>query len=67
MEVKNRQQQELDEFREGIENGTAHKERFHPSQGILEMQKKAEALSVTGCYKQAKELKRKIKIALKIE
>lgn len=31
MEVKKRHQQELDEFREGIEKGTANRDRFHPS------------------------------------
>jgi len=63
MELKKRHQQELDEFRIAIENGTIMNERIHFSTGILEMQRKAEALSSSGCYKDAKMLKKKIKQA----
>jgi hypothetical protein len=31
MEIKKRQQKEIDEFRQGIENGSLLRERFHPS------------------------------------
>lgn len=44
-----------------------HRDRFHPSQGILELQRKAEALGVSGMYKQAKELRKKVKLATKVE
>lgn len=67
MEVKVRHQRELDEFREAIEKGTIHRDRFHPSLGILEMQRKAEALGQSGQYKQAKELRKKVKFAIQIE
>ena len=43
------------------------KERIHYSTGVLEMQRKAEALSSSGCYKEAKILKKKIKQAQSVE
>jgi hypothetical protein len=57
----------LDDFREAIEKGTLQRERFHPSTGVLEMQKKADILGQSGCYKEAKKLRKKVKLAVAIE
>lgn len=67
MEIKKRHQRELDDFREAIEKGTLQRERFHPSTGVLEMQKKADILGQSGCYKEAKKLRKKVKLAVAIE
>ena len=67
MELKKRQQVELDEFRISIENGTVQTGRIHYSQSILEMTKKAEYLGQTGFYKDAKILKKQIKQIKRME
>ena len=43
------------------------RERFHPSTGVLEMQKKADVLGQSGCYKDSKKLRKKVKLAIAIE
>lgn len=63
LELKRRHQNELDEFLAAIENGTAMKQKIHFSNAILDMQKKTDYLSAQGCYKEAKELKKKCKKA----
>ena len=67
MELKRRQESEINDFRQAIESGTIQKERIHYSTAILEMQKKAEYLGQTGFYKEAKLLRRKVKDAQCIE
>ena len=64
MELKKKQQQELDNFRLSIENGTVQTNRLHYSAGVIEMQKRAEYLGQAGFYKDAKMLKKQIKNAM---
>ena len=45
LELKKRQQQEMDEFRLSIEDGSIQKTRLHYSAAIIELQKKAQYLS----------------------
>ena len=61
MELKKRQQKELDAFRISIETGSCQQGRIHYSTKILEANKKAEYLGSTGFYKDAKQLKKEIK------
>ena len=61
MELKKRQQKELDAFRISIETGSCQQGRIHYSTRILEATKKAEYLGSTGFYKDAKQLKKEIK------
>lgn len=63
LELKRRHQAELDEFLASIEQGTATNSKIHFSNTVLDLQKKMEYLSAQGCYKEAKEMKKKLKKA----
>ena len=67
MELKKKQQKELDDFRVSIEEGTVQCARLHFSAGVIEMQRRAEYLGQAGFYKDAKLLKKQIKAAKEIE
>ena len=54
MELKKRHENELDEFRRAIDQGSAVNERLHYSTEILGLQRKSEHLSTQGWYKEAK-------------
>jgi predicted nucleic acid-binding Zn-ribbon protein len=58
MELKKRQQQELDDFRTQIEQDQAAITRVHYSNQILDLQKRIQHLSSQGLYTEAKSLKR---------
>ena len=58
MELKKKQQKELDDFRLSIEQGTIQCGRLHYSAGVIEMQKRATYLGQAGFYKDAKILKK---------
>lgn len=62
MELKKRQQTELDKFREKVENGSISKMKLHFSSKVIEMEKRVEYLCQTGFYKEAKALKKQIKV-----
>ena len=62
MELKKRQQTELDTFREKVENGSISKMKLHFSSKVIEMEKRVEYLCQTGFYKEAKALKKQIKV-----
>jgi hypothetical protein len=61
MELKKRQQQELDEFRDQIEQGPASVVRVKYSSMALDMEKKMMHLSNIGLYKEAKVIKKQLK------
>ena len=67
MEMKKKHQNELDDFRISIENGTVQCPRLHYSSGVIEMQKRADYLGQCGFYKDAKILKKQLSIAKHIE
>ena len=67
MELKKKQQQELDDFRISIENGTVQCPRLHFSAAVIEMQKRADYLGQCGFYKDAKILKKQLKQVKAIE
>lgn len=67
MELKKKHQQELDEFRISIENGTLAGIRLHYTGSVIEMQKKIDYLGQSGFYKDAKLLKKKLKTVKQIE
>lgn len=58
MELKQKHQKELDDFRISIENGTVQCQRLHYSAAVIEMQKRADYLGQSGFYKDAKILKK---------
>ena len=62
MELKKRQQLELDEFRQSIEQGANQITRVHYSNYVLDLEKRMQHLSASGQYRDAKVLKKKIKI-----
>jgi hypothetical protein len=61
MELKKRQQLELDAFREQIEQGAAQITRVHWSNQVLDLEKRLHHLSSCGQYRDAKALKRTLK------
>ena len=67
MELKQKHQKELDNFRVAIENGTVNCPRLHFSGAVIEMQRRADYLGQCGFYKDAKILKKQIKTAKQIE
>lgn len=66
MELKKRQQVELDEFRKGIEDQQGKITRVHFSNQILDLERRIKHLSGQGQYADAKVLKRQLK-ALKAD
>lgn len=67
MELRKRQQAELDEFSQSIQNGAAAVVRVHYSPLILDLETKIQHLSAQGLYPEAKVLKRKIKVMKRAE
>lgn len=61
MELKKRQQLELDEFRQNIEAGAAKITRVHWSNQVLDLEKRLKHLSSCGQYRDAKTLKKQLK------
>ena len=67
MELKKRQQQELEDFRLRIEGGHAQISRVHYSNQVLDMEKKMQFLSASGQYADAKVLKKRVKQLKQVE
>ena len=61
MELKKRQQLELDEFRQNIEAGAAQITRVHWSNQVLDLDRRLKHLSACGQYRDAKVLKKQMK------
>lgn len=66
MELKKRQQIELEDFRQSIEAGADQITRVHYSNHVLDFEKRMQHLSASGQYRDAKVLKRQIK-EIKVE
>lgn len=62
MELRKRQQSELDELSQQIQNGTAAVVRIHYSNAVLDLENKMQHLSAQGHYPEAKNLKKQIKV-----
>lgn len=60
LELKKKQSNELEQFRDSIE-AEAKTKKIHYSGETLNQLKKIEFLSNQGCYKEARDLKKKIK------
>jgi hypothetical protein len=65
IELRKRHQNELEQFRESIDqgssNGSAGHHHVHYSGEILNLKKKGEMLGLQGFYKEAKKVKKQVK------
>ena len=67
MELKKRQQQELDEFRLQIETGPASIVRVHYSPAVLDLERKIVKMSEIGLYSEAKKLRKNLNALKQVE